>query len=81
MRKQASKTLIGGFVVGAVALAVAGVLVFGSGRFLKQTFKFVMYFEGSVKGLKVGSSVVFRGVRIGTVTDILLRYNPADMYV
>jgi paraquat-inducible protein B len=81
MRKQASKTLIGGFVVGAVALAVAGVLVFGSGRFLKQTFKFVMYFEGSVKGLKVGSSVVFRGVRIGTVTDILLRYNPADMSV
>ena len=81
MRKQASKTLIGGFVVGAVALAVAGVLVFGSGRFLKQAFKFVMYFEGSVKGLKVGSSVVFRGVRIGTVTDILLRYNPADMSV
>jgi len=41
----------------------------------------VMYFEGSVKGLKVGSSVVFRGVKIGSVTDILLRYDPTDMSV
>ena len=81
MSRQASKTLIGGFVVGAVALAVAGILVFGSGRFLKQTFRFVTYFEGSVKGLKIGSSVVFRGVKIGSVTNILLRYDPGDMSV
>jgi paraquat-inducible protein B len=81
MSKPVSKTLIGGFVVGAVALVVAGVLIFGSGRLLKETFKFVMYFEGSVKGLNVGSPVVFRGVKIGSVTDILLRYNPADMSV
>jgi paraquat-inducible protein B len=81
MSKPANKALIGAFVVGAVALVVAGILVFGSGRFLQETFKFVMYFDGSVKGLNVGSSVVFRGVKIGTVTDILLRYNPADMSV
>jgi paraquat-inducible protein B len=81
MSKPVSKTLIGGFVVGAVALVVAGVLIFGSGRLLKETFKFVMYFEGSVKGLNIGSPVVFRGVEIGTVTDILLRYDPADMSV
>ena len=29
MSKQASPAVIGGFVVGAVALAVAGVLIFG----------------------------------------------------
>ncbi len=81
MSKPANKALIGGFVVGAVALVVAGILVFGSGRFLQETFKFVTYFDGSVKGLNVGSSVVFRGVKIGTVTDILLRYDPADMSV
>lgn len=81
MSKPVSKTLIGGFVVGAVALVVAGVVIFGSGRLLKETFKFVMYFEGSVKGLNVGSPVVFRGVKIGTVTDILLRYDPTDMSV
>jgi len=81
MSKPASKTLIGGFVVGAVALVIAGVLIFGSGQFLKETSKNVMYFDGSVKGLNVGSPVVFRGVKIGSVTDIHLRYNPTDMSV
>ena len=81
MSKPANKALIGGFVVGAIALIVAGILIFGSGRFLGKTYKFVMYFDGSVKGLNVGSSVVFRGVKIGTVTDILLRYDPADMSI
>jgi paraquat-inducible protein B len=79
MSKPASKTLIGGFVVGAIALVVAGVLIFGSGKFLRETSKFVMYFDGSVKGLNAGSPVVFRGVKIGEVTDIQLRYNPADL--
>jgi paraquat-inducible protein B len=81
MSKPVSKTLIGSFVVGAVALVIAGVLIFGSGRFLKETSKNVMYFDGSVKGLNVGSPVVFRGVKIGSVTDISLRYDPADMSV
>ena len=81
MSKPTNKALIGGFVMGAIALVVAGVLVFGSGRFLRETFKFVTYFEGSVKGLNVGAPLVFRGVKIGTVTDILLRYDPTDMSI
>jgi len=78
MSKKASKTLIGGFVVGAVVLAVTGVLVFGSGKFLSKTEHYVMYFEGSVKGLNIGSPVMFRGVKIGTVTDIVLRSNAEE---
>jgi len=35
-----------------------------------------MYFERSVKGLNIGAPVVFKGVKIGSVTDISLRYNP-----
>lgn len=81
MSKPANKALIGGFVVGAVALVIAGVLIFGSGKFLQVTAQYVMYFDGSVKGLNVGSSVMFRGVKVGSVTDILLQYNPADMSV
>ncbi|MDY6951844.1 MAG: MlaD family protein [Thermodesulfobacteriota bacterium] len=81
MSKQANKTLIGAFVVGAVALVVAGVLVFGSGTFLTERHTFVMYFDGSVSGLNVGSPVVFRGVKIGTVTDVILRADPADMSI
>jgi paraquat-inducible protein B len=40
--KQASKTLIGVFIIGAVALAVAGVVIFGSGRFFKEVSLYVI---------------------------------------
>ncbi len=81
MSKQANKTLIGGFLVGAVVLIAAGVLVFGSGRFLSEMRTFVMYFDGSVKGLDVGSPVVFRGVKIGSVTNIMIRANTDNLSV
>jgi paraquat-inducible protein B len=72
MSKQANKTVIGIFVVGAIALAVIAIVVLGSGKFFKQTLKAVCYFEGSVGGLNIGAPVVFRGVRIGSVTDVIL---------
>jgi len=73
MSKQANKTVIGIFVVVAIALVVAAVLILGSGKFFKQTLKAVCYFEGSVGGLNIGAPVVFRGVRIGSVTEVILR--------
>jgi paraquat-inducible protein B len=79
MSKKASKALIGAFVLGAMILAVAGVVIFGGGKFLKKTQKYVMYFSGSVKGLQVGAPVMFRGVRIGEVTDIAIRVNPENL--
>ena len=36
MSKKSSPTLIGIFVVGALVLAVAGILLFGSGKFFKE---------------------------------------------
>src|SRR5580698_5885972 len=54
---------------------VIGVFVFGSGDLFKRTNKFVLYFDGSVKGLAVGAPVMFRGVSIGTVKDISLIYD------
>ena len=75
MSKQANKTVIGIFVVVAIALVVAAVLILGSGKFFKQTLKAVCYFEGSVGGLNIGAPVVFRGVRIGSVTDVILRFD------
>ena len=81
MSKQANKALIGAFVVGAVVLAVIGILVFGSGKLLRDQETYVLYFEGSVKGLNIGSPVMFRGVKVGSVTDIMLQYNPKDLNV
>jgi len=70
MSKQTSPTLIGAFVIGAVALTAIAVVLFGGSEIFKQKFKYVTYFDRSVKGLRVGSNVLFKGVRVGYVTDI-----------
>ena len=81
MSKQANRTLIGAFVVGAVLLLIAAIVVFGSGQIFSKTQEVVMYFDGSVKGLNIGAPLVFRGVSIGSVTDIILRYDPERVAV
>jgi paraquat-inducible protein B len=79
MSKPANKRLIGVFVLGAIALLVVAIVVLGSGKLFRKTFKAVCFFEGSVGGLNVGSPVVFNGVRIGEVTDVVLRYDTRDL--
>jgi paraquat-inducible protein B len=79
MKKQINPTMIGVFVVGAIALAVAAVIVFGSGRFFAQKYKFVAFFEGSVFGLNQGAPVICKGVRVGTVTGIELLSDPEEV--
>ena len=73
MSKHANPTLIGIFVAGAIGLIVAGILIISGGKLLLvDKTNYVLYFQGSVKGLNIGSPVSFRGVNIGTVTDIQL---------
>ncbi|HEY6008909.1 MAG TPA: MlaD family protein [Geobacteraceae bacterium] len=71
-----NKTAIGAFVLGAIALLVIGVLVLGAGKLFTTEHTFVTYFDGSVKGLNVGSPVTFRGVKVGEVTDISIMADP-----
>ena len=73
MSKPANKTMIGLFVVGAIVLVVVAIGVLGSGKLFKESIPYVMVFEGSVKGLNVGAPVMFRGVKIGSVTSIRMR--------
>jgi paraquat-inducible protein B len=76
MAKQANRMMIGGFVVVAVILLAASLVVFGSGRFFKKTSEYVLFFDGSIKGLNVGAPVLFQGVQIGSVKSIALRIVP-----
>ena len=73
MSTKVSPTLIGAFVVGAVALIVIAILLLGSGRLFRQTRDFVLYFDNSVNGLRVGAPVKFKGVEVGSVKDIRLQ--------
>ena len=73
MAKRVSTTTVGTFIVSAIALIVAAVMVFGSGRFFHPRHEFVCFFGGDLNGLKIGAAVKFRGVQIGSVTAIRLR--------
>jgi paraquat-inducible protein B len=73
MNKKMSPAVIGAFVLGAVALIVIAILVFGSGRLFRQTRQFVLYFDNSVNGLRVGAPVKLKGVEVGSVKDIRIQ--------
>lgn len=75
MSQRANPTLIGAFVIGALALLVAGLLLLGSGRFGGDRETLVLFFRHSTSGLKVGAPVVLKGVQIGVVTDIEVAYD------
>jgi paraquat-inducible protein B len=69
MARRANPAMIGAFVLGAVVLAVAALVVFGGGKFFRTTTRLVAYFDGSLKGMAIGAPVTFNGVKIGAVTD------------
>src|SRR5215510_10549949 len=70
MGSKINPTMIGAFVVSAIVLVVAGVLLFGGGKFFQERLPYVLFFDSSVEGLNVGAPVIFRGVQVGQVTEI-----------
>ena len=79
MARKPSPTIVGLFLVGAAALVVVAIVIWGSGRLFEHRYKYVCYFPGTVNGLNVGASVRYRGVPIGQVSGIRIRYEqPAN---
>lgn len=74
MAQKMSARAVGLFTVGAIICTVIGILLFGSGDWFKQQTRIEMVFSGSVKGLGVGSSITYRGVRIGEVESINISF-------
>ena len=81
MSRKANPALIGAFVLAAVALGVVALVIFGGGKFFEQRLKFVLYFQGSIKGLNIGSPVTFKGIKIGEVTDIVVSIDRKDVTI
>jgi paraquat-inducible protein B len=77
MSKKASPTAIGIFLFIGLILGVGGLLLFMSSRMFTKTEKFIVYFDSSLSGLNEGAPVKFRGVTIGAVTRVMIRYNQA----
>jgi paraquat-inducible protein B len=70
--KRSNPTVIGGFVVGAVALLAAGVALFGGSELFTERNHYVAYFEEGTQGLRTGADILMNGVRVGYVSEIAL---------
>src|SRR5262249_34651110 len=56
---------------------VAAAVIWGSRALFERKYEYVCYFSGSVNGLSKGAPVKYRGVEIGVVKDIKIRYRQA----
>ena len=75
MKTKVSPTIVGAFVIGAMVLGVVALFSFGGINFFQKPQRFVVYFDESVHGLDVGSQVKLRGVRVGRVVGLNIRYD------
>lgn len=72
MSKPVNPFTIGAFLVGALTLLIAAILIFGGGQFFKKKSEFVIFFDSALNGLNIGAPVKLQGVQIGTVKEIAL---------
>lgn len=76
MSRQASPQAVGLFVLGAIMVAALGVVTFGGSQLFRGGERYQVQFAESLKGLRVGAPVTFRGIEIGQVEDIRAIYDP-----
>lgn len=75
MARRPRPALIGAFVLAGLALIVGTVIALAGDRLFTRSERAVMHFSGSVYGLQVGAPVVFRGVRVGSVSSMEVVYD------
>ena len=76
-----NKRAVGAFMIFGIVLVVLSLIFFFGNRLTRKTTTPVLFFEGSVSGLSVGSQVYFRGVPVGKVERIQLLPNSQDKII
>ncbi|MCH7941984.1 MAG: MCE family protein [Proteobacteria bacterium] len=72
METRANHLVVGSFVLASIAGLLFFVLWLGKAEIDRKFDAYNIYFSGSVSGLSVASKVRYRGVPVGTVTEILI---------
>ena len=78
METKANHLAVGVFVLIAVAGFFAFVMWLGKTELDREVDAYHIYFRGSVSGLTSSSTVRYRGVPVGTVTDIVIDPNNSE---
>lgn len=82
MSKPINPVAVGGFTVGALALLVVGLLMFGGGQLLRtDKTRFVVFFDTSLNGLDIGAPVKMQGVKIGEVVELSIQIDPKNLKI
>jgi phospholipid/cholesterol/gamma-HCH transport system substrate-binding protein len=77
MATRAQKIQLGAFAALALILFMGTAIVLTGSQFWQSRGEYLVRYEESVSGLEVGAPVKFRGVRVGSVTNI--RINPQNV--
>jgi paraquat-inducible protein B len=79
MKVRKKATILGFFIIGAIVLFVTFSFLNRSKEAIKDR-TYVLYFQGSLKGLHAGSPVTYRGIKIGQVSNIEIEID-SDHYI
>lgn len=70
MEREAKYAAVGAFVILVIAMAALFVYWYADGRDARSYQRYEVYFDGSVSGLTVGSTVRYLGVDVGRVVSM-----------
>jgi paraquat-inducible protein B len=69
------QTLVGAFVLGGIILALGAIILFGQINLFSKVVQAVVVLQDSASGLSIGAPVNFRGVPVGSVSNIELTFD------
>ena len=77
MKTKISPAVVGAFVLGAFGIGIIALVAIGGLSLFSKPERFMVYFDEGISGLDEGSPVKLRGVRVGHVVGISIRYDRA----